>query len=182
MPTREEALEFLKTYVTDAYQLHHAEMVALAMQAVAQGLGESTEIIEKFYITGLVHDWDFDKWPNEHPGRYDQLVNELGVDQEVIEAIKAHADLSYPRITNLAKALLACDELSGLLYAYMKMTGTYGAMKTSSIRKKVYKEVNFAAKINRQDVQTGIQEMQEIGISEDEFLELLRDTFAAKYD
>jgi predicted hydrolase (HD superfamily) len=177
MPTREEALEFLTQYVSNEYQLHHAEMVAIAMEAVAKHLGESDT--EKFYITGLIHDWDFDQWPEEHPGRYDQLKGELGIDDEVVDAIKGHADLDFPRETILAKALLACDEFSGLLYAYMKMVGNYKDMKTSSIRKKVYKEVNFAAKINREDVKTGISEL---GIPEEDFFALVRDTFSAKYD
>lgn len=177
MPTREQALEFLHKYVSNEYQLHHAEMVANAMQAVAEHLGESDT--EKFYVTGLIHDWDFDKWPEEHPGRYDQLQEELGVDEEVINAIKGHADLSFNRQTNLEKSLLACDEFSGLLYAYMKMVGSYADMKTSSIRKKVHKDLNFAAKINREDVTTGITGL---GIPEDEFFELVRDKFAQTYD
>ncbi|MCA9378941.1 lysine--tRNA ligase [Candidatus Dojkabacteria bacterium] len=177
MPTREQASEFLHKYVTNEYQLHHAEMVAKALEAVATKLGESD--VEKFYVAGLIHDWDFDQWPDEHPGRYEQLVGELGVDQEVVEAIKGHADLNHPRLTNLAKALLACDELSGLYYAYMKMVGSFGDMKISSIQKKIHKEVNFAAKINREDVKTGITEL---GIPEEELLTLLRDTFAASYD
>jgi predicted hydrolase (HD superfamily) len=176
MPTREVAKEFLDKYVQDTYQKHHAEMVALAMEAVAKQLSQDPE---KFYITGLIHDWDFDKWPGEHPGRYDQLQTELGVDQEVIEAIMGHKGVDASRPTVLAKALFACDEFSGLLYAYMKMVGSYKDMKLSSIAKKVHKEVNFAAKINREDVKTGIAELT---IPEEEFYTLLRDTFANKYD
>ncbi len=176
MPAKEEAKEFVHKYVADEYQRHHAEMVAAAMEAVASKLNEDTD---KFYITGLVHDWDYDKWPEEHPGRYEQLQSELGADDQVIEAIKGHKGISASRPTVLAKALFACDEFSGLLYAYMKMVGNYGDMKTKSIRKKVHKDLNFAAKIDREDVKTGIAEL---GIPEDEFYELLRDTFAKKYD
>lgn len=176
MITKPAAKEFLKKYVTDEYQLHHAEMVSIAMKAVAKQLGEDEDLFE---ITGLIHDWDYDKWPEEHPSRYEQLQNELDVPDEVIDAIKGHADLAYTRTTKLAQALLACDEFSGLLYAYMKMVGSYGAMKISSIAKKVHKEIKFAAKVNREDVITGITEL---GIPEVEFFTLLRDAFAAKYD
>lgn len=176
---KDTAKSFLEKYVTNEYQLHHAEMVATAMEAVAKHLGVSDEEVELYYTTGLIHDWDFDQWPEEHPGRYEQLKEELGVPEEVITAIKGHAGVSADRPTRLAQALFACDEFSGLLYAYMKMVGNYADMKTKSIRKKVHKDLNFAAKINRDDVKTGIAEL---GIPEDEFFELIRDTFAAKYD
>lgn len=176
IPTRQTALEFVQKYVEDAYQLHHAQMVEVAMKAIANKLNENEEL---FGITGLVHDWDFDKWPEEHPGRYDQLQVELGVSDDVIEAIKGHGDLNYPRVTKLAQALMACDEFCGLLYAYHKMVPTYGEMKVSSIQKKLYKELNFAAKINREDILTGIKELE---ILEEEFITTVRDALAAKYD
>lgn len=177
---RDKAYTFLTTYVQDEYQLHHAEMVEAAMTAVAKHLDMAATEVEKFALTGLIHDWDYEKWPEEHPGHYETLKSELEwVDDEVIDALKGHADLDFERSTKLAQALLACDEFSGLLYAYMKMVGNYGDMKTKSIRKKVYKDVKFAAKINREDVKTGITEL---GIPEDEFFELIRDTFAEKYD
>ena len=177
MTKREQTLEFIQKYVADEYQLHHAEMVETAMRVVAKHLNEDEE---KFGLTGLVHDWDFDKWPETHPGRYDQLQAELDwVDEEVLNAIKGHGDLDFPRNTNLEKALLACDEFSGLMYAYMKMVGNYGDMKTKSIRKKVHKDIKFAAKIDRTDVITGITEL---GIPEDDFFNLIRDAFSAKYD
>ncbi len=178
--TREQAYSFLTEYVQDEYQLLHAEMVEAAMLSVATHLRLSQEQQEKFALTGLIHDWDYEKWPDEHPGHYDLLQTKLAfVDEEVINAIKGHVDLNFPRETKLAQALLACDEFSGLLYAYMKMVGSYAEMKTKSIHKKVHKDLKFAAKVNREDVKTGIAEL---GIPEEEFYQLLRDTFAAKYD
>jgi lysyl-tRNA synthetase class 2 len=175
-PTREAAEAYLHKYVENEYLLHHSEMVASAMEAVARHLGENAD---KWYVTGLIHDWDFDKWPSEHPGRYEELRSELGVDQEIIEAIKGHGDIEHPRQTKMMKALLALDELSGLFYAYMKMVGSYGAMKISSMQKKLHKELSFAAKIDRNYVLKGIAEL---GIPEEELLTIVRDTFAAKYD
>lgn len=174
--TREQASEFLHKYVSTDYLLHHSEMVAAAMEAVAKHLNGDAD---KWYITGLIHDWDFDQWPTEHPGRYDQLQNELGVDDEVIGAIKGHGDLGFPRETKMQKALLALDELSGLFYAYMKMVGNYKDMKISSVQKKLNKELNFAAKIDRNYIKTGISEL---GVPEEELLTIVRDTFASKYD
>jgi predicted hydrolase (HD superfamily) len=174
---RQKALEFLHKYVTNEYQLHHAEMVETAMRAAAKHLSEDED---KFGFLGLIHDWDFDQWPSEHPGRYEQLQSELPeVDQEMVDTIKGHADLGFPRTTKLMQALLALDELSGLFYAYGRMVPKYADMKVSSINKKLTKELSFAAKINRQDILTGIQEL---GIPQDELIEIIRDAFAAKYD
>jgi predicted hydrolase (HD superfamily) len=177
LPSREQVLAFVQKYVHDTYQLHHAEMVETAMRAVAKHLGHDQEL---FGITGLAHDWDFDQWPETHPGRFDQLQAELpGINQTIVEAIKGHGKLDYPRTTQLAQALMAVDEFSGLLYAYSRMAGEYGGMKISSIQKKLYKELNFAAKINREDILTGIKEL---GIDEEEFITIVRNAFAAKYD
>ena len=178
---REQARKFLHTYVNDEYQRHHGEMVGTAMEGVAKQLNLDNG--ETFYITGLIHDWDYDQWPDEHPHRYDQLQSELGVSDEVITAIIGHIGIESPRPTLLAKTLFACDEFSGLLYAYMKMVGNYGNMKPKSIAKKVHKDKSFAAKIDRTHVITAINELtEETGIDEESFYILLRDTFANKYD
>ena len=181
MTTRDQATEFLHQYVEDSYQRHHGKMVATAMEAVACHL--ELDDTDTYYITGLIHDWDYHRWPDEHPGRYDQLQDELGVGDDVVTAIKGHVGTSAPRPTLMSKALFACDEFSGLLYAYMKMVGSYGPMKPKSIRKKVYKDRSFAAKIDRDDVITGITELsEESGLSEEVFFIIIRDAFAAKYD
>jgi len=170
---RQQATDYLHKYVNDEYQRHHGEMVGTAMEAVANHLNIDDQDI--YYITGLVHDWDYDQWPQEHPHRYDQLQDELGVDDEVVVAIKGHINTESPRPTLLA--------FSGLLYAYMKMVGSYGAMKPSSIRKKVRKDKSFAAKIDREHVITAFTELgEETGIDEESFYILLRDAFAEKYD
>src|SRR5689334_19338848 len=94
---RDTAYSFLHKHVTNEYQLHHAEMVETALRTVAKFLGEDEN---KWGILGLIHDWDFDQWPETHPGKFDQLQEELpGVDDEMIGALKGHADLSYHRET-----------------------------------------------------------------------------------
>lgn len=175
--TYEQADQFLHKYVTNEYQLHHAEMVSLAMRTAAQHLHEDAEA---WAILGLIHDWDFDQWPETHPGKFEQLQTEMPeVTEEMIGALKGHADLSFNRSTKMMQSLLALDELSGLFYAYNKMVPKFADMKVSSLNKKLTKELGFAAKINRQDILTGIQEL---GIPQDELLTLIRDAFAAKYD
>jgi len=174
--------KFVTDHVGDAYQLLHAEMVETAMQGIAKYLGEDEAI---FGLTGLIHDWDYYKWPETHPGQYENLLNNpdlqtIAIDWAlVIEAIKGHGDLSYAHDSKLSQALLACDEFSGLLYAYCKMVGKYGDMKVSSIIKKLHKELNFAAKANRADMLTGIELL---GIPEEVFIERVKAALAAKYD
>jgi predicted hydrolase (HD superfamily) len=187
---KQATIDFVHKYVSDEYQRHHAEMVSVAMRAIAEKLGYTNvegvkpeENPDLFELTGLVHDWDYDQWSTEHPGRYEQLIAEMNLAEPeaslVVEAIKGHADLDYPRTSKLAQALCACDEFSGLLYAYAKMVGKYADMKISSIAKKMDKELNFAAKINREDIKRGIAELD---IPAEEFYTTICDAFAAKYD
>lgn len=179
MPTLEQAREYMLKHVSNEYQRHHAEMVSLAMQAVAKHLSLDEAEIERWGVTGMIHDWDYDQWPETHPGQYEKLQSELGVDDETIDAIKGHGDIDFVRTTKMTQALLALDELSGLYYAYMKMVGNYKDMKVSSLNKKLTKELNFAAKIDRSYILKGIAEL---GIPQDELLEVLRDAFSAEYD
>lgn len=179
---REIVHSFVKSNVEDEYQLLHAEMVETAMLGIARNLGEDETI---FGLTGLIHDWDYFKWPETHPGQYEVLLNNadlqtIPIDWNlVIEAIKGHGDLSYPHDSKLSQALLACDEFSGLLYAYNKMVGSYKDMKVSSVSKKLHKELNFAAKANREDMLTGIQLL---GIPEEEFIDIVKTALSEKYD
>jgi Predicted hydrolase (HD superfamily) len=135
-------------------------MVATALEGYARHFGEDAEL---WFITGLLHDIDFEKHPETHPGPSLQWFKNWGYPEALIHAVEAHA-YGYngytilPR-TRLAAALLATDEMCGLLYAYRKMNPVgYGEMKASSLKKK-FKDKAFAAKVDRATIQVGLDHL-----------------------
>ncbi len=173
LPTREEALKFLIEKVKDDYQLHHSQMVANAMESYAKKLGENEDL---WYITGLVHDVDYFEFPEVHPVKSLEWFKEMEYPEELIHAVEAHAFMRTgvePK-TILASALIACDEMSGLLYAYslMRPDGFKG-MDTKSVKKK-FKDKSFAAKVDRNDINYGIDKL---GVDFNEHAQLLIETF-----
>ena len=156
LPTRDEAQKVLEKYTKDEYLLYHAKMVATAMEGYGKQFGQDADL---WYITGLLHDLDFDMYPDVHPAQSVAWFKEWGYPDELIYAIEAHAyDYSDSNIrpkTKLASALLACDEISGIFYAYKKLNPiAYGAMKVSSIKKRLAEKA-FAAKIDRSTIYFG---------------------------
>jgi putative nucleotidyltransferase with HDIG domain len=160
LPTKETATALLQGHVQDEYQRHHALMVATAMEGYAIQLGEDPLL---WYLTGLLHDIDYEEHPDTHPAPSLQWFKDWGYPDEMIHAVEAHAYgyhgfTTLPE-TKLAAALVACDEISGIFYAYRKMNPVrYGEMKASSIRKK-FKDPGFAAKIDRTTVQLGCDKL-----------------------
>jgi predicted hydrolase (HD superfamily) len=153
LPPREASQTLLEKYIENPALRHHCEMVAIAMEAYAGKLDQDSEL---WYQTGLLHDLDWEKYPEEHPNK---AINELLCDypEELKRAVLAHG----PEITGvepetkMERYLFACDELSGFMHAYalMRPNGFTG-MKASKIIKKL-KDVGFAAKINRKDIEKG---------------------------
>lgn len=173
LPDKAAALALLHAHVKDEYQRHHAAMVGAAMEGYAVHFGEDPVL---WHVTGLVHDLDYEAHPAEHPGPSLRWFAEWGYPAELIHAVEAHAfgynGYQTPPQSRLAGALLACDEISGIFYAYRKMNPVpYGQMKPSSIRKK-FKEPSFAAKIDRTVIQRGCDHL---GLSlEDHIANLVR--------
>jgi putative nucleotidyltransferase with HDIG domain len=160
LPTREEAEKLLAAHVADTYQRYHARMVATAMDGYARLYGEDVEL---WYLTGLLHDIDFEEYPNEHPARALTWFREWGYPEELVHAVEAHAygynDFVTLPETKLAAALLACDEISGIFYAYQKLNPVpFDTMKVSSIKKRL-KEKAFAAKIERESIYLGCEKL-----------------------
>ena len=160
LPSREEALELLHQNVSDEYQRHHSVMVATAMEGYAEMFGEGRDL---WYITGLLHDIDFEKYPDTHPGESLKWFKEWNYPEDMIHAVEAHA-YSYNGYTTLpetklAAALMACDEISGIFYAYKKLNPIpYKDMKASSIMKRL-KEKTFAAKVDRDTISRGCESL-----------------------
>jgi predicted hydrolase (HD superfamily) len=160
LPTRDEARQLLEQHVQDEYQRHHALMVATALEGYA-GLRQADPHL--WYVTGLLHDIDFEKHPDTHPRESLGWFRQWDYPEDLLHAVEAHAYgfngfATLPR-TPLAAALLATDELCGIFYAYRKLNPVrYGEMKASSIRKKI-REPSFAAKVDRTTIYTGCEHL-----------------------
>ena len=133
LPPRDESQALLEKYIENPALRHHCEMVAAAMEAYAKKFAEDGEL---WYQTGLLHDLDYEKFPEEHPFR---AVNELlaGYPEVLKHAVLAHGpDLTgVEPETRMERYLFACDELSGFLHAYalMRPNGFEG-MKAGKVR------------------------------------------------
>jgi predicted hydrolase (HD superfamily) len=152
-------------------------MVATAMQGYAGKFAEDPHL---WFVTGLLHDLDFEQFPDRHPTESLRWFAEWGYPAELIHAVEAHAYgyngfATLPR-SKLAAALLATDELCGIFYAYRKLNPVrYAEMKASSIRKKI-KEPAFAAKVDRRTIYLGCEHL---GVSVDDHVGNLIGFFAA---
>ena len=148
----------------------HMLAVEAAMRAYARRFGEDEEM---WGITGLLHDMDYEKHPtpDEHPMVGVRELESRGYPEEVIHAIKGHADyLDVPRDTLMSKTLYAVDELSGFIVAcaLMRPEGLEN-MKAKSVRKKM-KQKSFAAAVNRDDIVRGAEEL---GVDLNEHIEFV---------
>lgn len=172
LPPREEAERLVEEYITDEALRNHCRMVAQAMQAYAKELGANEEL---WYQTGLLHDLDWEMYPDEHPNKAisDILTN---YPQELLDAIATHAPdrTGKEPQTQLERYLFACDEICGFINAVslMRPEGFEG-MKPKSIKKKL-KTRQFAANVSREDIAEGLTL---IGKSEDEHFSFLIDVF-----
>ena len=156
---RDEALQLMHEYVQNESLRRHMLAVEAAMRSYGQLLGED---VEKWGIVGLLHDFDYERWPNppDHPTKGSEILKQRQVSQEVIYAILSHADYlpDYPRVSQLDKALYACDELCGFLVACaLVRPERFKGLEPKSVRKKL-KNVNFAAAVNRSDITRGAED------------------------
>lgn len=158
LPNQDEAKAILEKHVPDEYQRYHASMVATAMKGYAKLFGED-EIL--WYTTGLLHDVDFAEHPDTHPAQSLEWFKEWNYPEELIHAVEAHAYgyngfTTLPQ-TKLAAALMACDEMCGIFYAYRKLNPVpYKDIKVSSIKKR-FRDKTFAAKIERNIIIRGCE-------------------------
>ena len=167
---REQSWELLCTWTESDSLRKHMLAVEAAMRAYARRFGEDEE---KWGITGLLHDMDYEKHPtpDEHPMVGVRELESRGYPQDVIHAIKGHADyLDVPRDTLMSRTLYAVDELSGFIVAcaLMRPEGLEN-MKAKSVRKKM-KQKSFAAAVNREDIVRGAEEL---GVDLNEHIEFV---------
>ena len=156
---REESWELLCEWTESDSLRKHMLAVEAAMRAYARKFGEDEE---KWGITGLLHDMDYEKHPtpDEHPMIGVRELERKGYPGDVLQAIKGHADyLGVPRETLMAKTLYAVDERSGFVVAcaLVRLERLEG-LKAKSVRKKM-KQKSFAAAVNREDIVRGAEEL-----------------------
>lgn len=153
LPSREQSHTLLEHYIENKALAYHCFMVARAMEAYALTLGEDSEL---WYQTGLLHDLDWEKYPDEHPHRaVTEILKEYP--DEMKKAILAHAPgrTGKKPETLLEKYLFACDELSGIMNAVSLMRPNgFADMKPKSVTKKL-KDKSFAANVSREDIALG---------------------------
>lgn len=160
MPKREHSLNLLNEYIDAESLRQHCKMVADAMEAYAKKIGKSDDEVLKWWTAGLLHDLDWEKYPDEHPNKaVNHILPPLGYPTEILTAIKSHA----PERTGLEpekemdKYLFACDELSGFLNAVSLMRPNgFSDMKVKSVTKKL-KDKRFAANVPREDIEKGAE-------------------------
>ena len=155
---RQAALALLRQYNAEPFHLQHAFTVEAVMRILARELGQGDE---DFWATvGLLHDIDFEQWPEEHCKKADTLLRELDVDETVVHAVVSHgwgicSDVEPERY--MEKILFATDELTGLIWAasLMRPTGFEG-MDAKSVMKK-FKDKKFAAGCSRDIITKGAE-------------------------
>ncbi len=154
--TREKAWELLNEYTKSENLVKHGLAVEAAMRAYARRFGEDEE---KWGVVGLIHDFDYEKYPTaeDHPFKGAEIMRERDWPEEIIDAMLSHANYSgIPRDTKLKQALAAVDELTGLIIAVALVRPSKSIMdvKVKSVKKK-WKDKSFAAGANRTDIEEG---------------------------
>jgi putative nucleotidyltransferase with HDIG domain len=179
-PTRDDAWALVCEWIQEDSLRKHVLGVEAAMRAYARREGADEEL---WAIAGLVHDLDYERYPDLDTGHPRHALEELRkreYPQEVIDAVAGHAEfLNVPRETPMAKTLFAVDELSGFVAAcaLVRPTGIEG-MKPKSVRKKL-KQPSFAAKVDRGQIARGIEEL---GVDENEHIQVVIDAMAESAD
>ena len=177
LPTRDEAELLLHEWVQSESLRRHMLAVEAAMRAYAQYYGEDEEL---WGITGLLHDLDYERFAdmedteNGHPRTELRLFREWDYPPELIHAVEAHATfLGVPRESRLDKALLACDELTGLILAcaYVRPDRDLRSVKLKSVKKK-WKDKAFTAAIDREE---NMEFIEDLGVPFDEHVQRVLD-------
>jgi putative nucleotidyltransferase with HDIG domain len=176
--SRDEAWNLLTEWTASESLLRHMLAVEAAMRAYARRFGGDVEL---WGVTGLLHDLDYERYPDLGDGHPRYALRELearGYPPELVRAVASHADfMEVPRETDMEKALYAVDELCGfvLACAYVRPDGLVG-MTPKSVKKKL-KQPSFAAAVNREDLRRGAAEL---GVDFDEHLQIVIDALTER--
>ncbi|MEQ1831765.1 MAG: HD domain-containing protein [Candidatus Eisenbacteria bacterium] len=173
LPSREQALALLHEWVQNVNLRKHCYAVEAAMRAYAVKYGEDPE---RWGLTGLIHDFDWERHPTaeQHPMQGVEILRAAGWPEDVCRAVLGHATYSgVPRDTLMARALFACDELSGFLVAcaLVNPEKKLAVVEVESVKKKL-KSAGFARNVNRDDITQGTAEL---GVPLEEHIAFVRD-------
>jgi putative nucleotidyltransferase with HDIG domain len=155
---REQALHILDEYTKTEQLRKHANSVEAAMRAYAKKYGENEEL---WGAIGLIHDFDYEMYPDQHPLKGSEILTEKGIPEDIRRIILGHADFSgVPRETVVAKVLYAVDELCGFIIAVtlVRPARSLSEVNVSSVLKKM-KDKRFAARVNREEISNGAREL-----------------------
>jgi putative nucleotidyltransferase with HDIG domain len=163
LPTRDEAWRLVTEFTQSESLRTHMRSVECAMRAYAAHFGED---VERWGLAGLIHDFDYERWPNadrqadaEHPAEGVRHLRSLGWPEDICEAVLGHASYTgVPRTTRMAQALFAVDELTGLVTAtaLVKPSKSVRDVEAASVRRKM-KDKAFARGVSREDVVEGAE-------------------------
>lgn len=182
MITRDDAFTLLKKYNKDPFHIQHALTVEEVMKWYAVELGYKDE--EEYWgIVGLLHDIDFELYPEEHCIKAPELLKEGGVDDDIIHAVCSHGykiTVDVEPVREMEKVLFAADELTGLIWAaaLMRPSKSTKDMELKSLKKK-YKSKGFAAGCSREVIERGAEQL---GWDLDKLLTMTLQAMAAKED
>lgn len=158
-PTREEALALLKKHNKNDALIKHALAVEAVMAHFAGKFGE--EDPEKWHVVGLIHDLDYEKYPEEHCHKVRELLMEEGWPEDYIRAVQSHGwkiCSDVEPVERMEKVLYTIDELTGLIVATVLLRPSRSIMDlTAKSVKKKWKQKNFAAGVNREVIEEGAQ-------------------------
>jgi predicted hydrolase (HD superfamily) len=155
--TREGAWNHLCEWTETESLRKHARAVEIVMHRAASRYGDETGDPEQWGITGMLHDADYERWPKDHPNRIVAWLREQG-ETDIAYAISAHyTKWGVPHRSPLDKALIACDELTGFIGAccLVRPDGIH-SLTPKSVKKKL-RDKSFAAKVDRAEIQAGVE-------------------------
>ena len=156
MSDRESAWCLLTEFTQSENLRKHALAVEACMRAYARKYGEDEE---KWGVVGLIHDFDYDRWPSleDHPYRGNEILTERGWPEEIKKAVMSHAEYTgVPRESQMEKALFACDELAGFITAaaLVRPDKSIHSLEAKSVKKRM-KDKAFARCVSRDDIVSG---------------------------
>ena len=183
IPSRADTLSLMHEYTASESLRKHMLAVEAAMRAYAQKFGEDEE---RWGTTGLIHDFDYERFPNnahspteEHPSEGVRILRGKGYPEDILQAILGHAQYcNTPRESQMAKTLFAVDELTGLVTAtaLVRPSKSVHEVEAKSVRKKM-KDKAFARGVSRDDVINGAAEL---GVDLDEHINFVIESMKAR--